>query len=303
MYADFYNRIINHVFKCSILILKVVLIGAGVLVGLRLFVVDVYRIPSDSMNDKLEVGDFIVANKLKFSLFSSFFSYFGYDSAPQNGEILVFRNSLVGNTLFVKRCVGTPNQMFSMKRGVVYINGIAQEESSTVKQLYFVWYNDLGAVKGDLFQSGKSIGYISLNKYFTMEMNVGEKSALIKQGNVDSITIVNKLNERESQLLNRPEQAESVQNVGEFRIPFRGLEISLDTNLSEVYLQAIKQFEGVEVLVNNGKYYLDGQQAKHYIFKYNYYFMLGDNRDDSYDSRFYGIIPKHLLVASYINKI
>src|SRR5207244_2150952 len=78
--------------------------------------------------------------------------------------------------------------------------------------------------------------------------------------------------------------------------------ITLTPQNIALYTRVIRNYEGNTLDVQNGKFIINGKEATTYIFKMDYYWMMGDNRDNSLDSRFWGFVPEDHIVgrASFV---
>lgn len=301
------------------------------MVILRTVFFDLFRIPTPSMEKSLLVGDYIVVSKLHYGMRSPMtlgipftqiyvrglelpWRRFPGFTDPKRFDTVVFNwpadqgKPIDKKTFYIKRIIGMPGDTLSIVDKVVHVNNdtlffkeTTEPFKDTMQRFWFVYKEDprVRLPSARLEELGVSGSFQTMNPAIEQIQATDAAAAAIAEW--EYVTAVRPVI-REPRVgqgfsLYPGNSKNSTDNFEPMIIPGKDQTIDLNVENWSVYERVITEYEGQTAALRGDSIFVNGQVQDTYTFTQDYYFVMGDNRDNSEDSRFWGFVPMDHVVG------
>lgn len=292
---------------------------------LRTFFFEISPVRSPSMEKGLLTGDFMFINKLSYgprlpqTLLSlpfvnqRFYStlielpylrLFGSPDVERN-DVVVFNYPQESEfpvdhrSYFVKRCVALPGDSFKIEQGVVYVNNQPGDEAA---QLQYNYHVKSAAVLDSAFMQRYQLyegGKISDNNDYSFTLTDALADTLRSKTFITGIEKNTEKREMWDEFVFpfNSHYKWNVDHYGPLRVPAKGDTVQLDSLNLCFFERIITVYEGNTLELRHDSVFINEEFSPSYVLRMNYYFVMGDNRHNSQDSRHWGFVPEDHIIG------
>ncbi|MEO6979882.1 MAG: signal peptidase I [Mucilaginibacter sp.] len=315
---------------------EVILFALLVTTLIRTFFIEAYLIPSASMENSLLTGDYILVSKVSYGarfpitpvsfpfahntlplIYTNAYwdgiqlPYFRFPglSDVKKGDVVIFNYPMDADSPyyrpvdkrenFIKRCVATPGDTVRIINAQLYINSKKAPEPAEGQQAYIVHTN--GKPVDSLFTRSLHIDVKLKYSKTSYEMLMTREAAkkLEKHPGINNVIEYYQSVSGYSPGIFPHDQHFNwtLDNLGPIIIPKKGWTVKLDELTIPMYKRAIGVYENNKIKIAGNAIFINCKKAEEYTFKQDYFWMMGDNRHNSEDSRFWGFVPEDHIVG------
>lgn len=290
---------------------------------IRTFFFEAYRIPTPSMEKTLMTGDFLIVSKISYGprtpmvLSVPFTNIYmpgvtlpwtrlpGLSDIKRN-DIVVFNypidlDPISARTNYIKRAVGVAGDTLAIESTQLYVNGNEAEHFDGIQQTYLVEVRErvrLSAAKvkaagGMLISSQGSNGY-RVNMTRSIADSISQWPEVT---NIENFVLPEDFNEYSRRDFSFSSGFNNHHHMPETVVPYEGQTVTLTPDNWHIYENIVTRYERNNVQREGDQFIINGEETNEYTIEQDYFFLMGDNRDDSEDSRFWGFVPQDHIVG------
>ncbi len=311
--------------------IRAIIIALFLVLFIRVFIFESYIVKNDNMSKTIEKGDYVFVNKLSFGarfpvtiltfpfiknlyvdwIQIPYFRIPGFSNIKHNDIIAInyplqFDLPIDKRKIIFARCVALPGDTIEFnEKKIVCPKKNIDKNIKTLKFVYRVVTN------GTLLDSLKlaeinifNYKTIYNNKVFDLFATNKQIAEIKKMSNVKNIRkLQDYKGEKTTYIFPQSDFfAWNKDNFGPLQIPQKGDTVYLNYKNIDLYKNIIDNYENNNLEIYNQKIYINDKETQKYIVKQNYYFVVGDNRDNANDSRYWGFLPESHIIgkASFV---
>lgn len=294
----------------------IVVLSISFLVLFRVFVADLYFIPTGSMKNTIAPRSYVILSKVTYGailpnttheipLISKILKLFPAKNLWNDTRVCGFKEINKGdiivtkykNIKLAKRIVGTPGDIIKIQNGLVSVN----DRKEIVVDTYQYKYNsEFTREEVENLKDTIDFTFLGHNQYDITLSGAALKKTENKEMTAQSMNkdrVVMKIDTIFPKVMYK---VWDENNYGPILIPYKGLKIELNKKNIALYKEIINTYENIAINWSKFPFLPDKKNVLSYTFTNDYYFLMGDNRMKSMDSRFIGFIPKKNILGKIL---